>query len=266
MEIDRLSDILTWNPPPIKQIISGGILTPKSRLILFGMYDSFKTLTGMHMAFCLASGKPWFGYTTTATTVLLSQFEVPKAENRIRLDKYSKGNNLCPHDLWLCHGVGIKLDRDFNLRALEQHLDRIHPEVLILDPIYKILGGDIKNSVDVSRLLDNLDYILDKHNLALVLIGHTKKLNPDMVWDWGQELMGSSYFQDWADTAIYISRDKSSDTITLNPVRARRAEKKLSPTSCRISTVDFTFTSCQANQSVIDQVVEQMKKGVIDVK
>src|SRR5205085_780506 len=78
---------------------------------------------------------------------------------------------------------------------------------LILDPFYRLYSGDISDNFQITGLLDRLDDLADKFKVALVMIGHTRKLNqldPEQTRDWGQELIGGSYIMDCVDTALAV--------------------------------------------------------------
>ena len=243
MKPETLKEILEWKPPNTTPIISDGILLPKSKLILFGMWGSLKSMTAMHTAFCIASGKDWFGFKTKKTTTLLIQLEIPKAEYRNRLIKYIRGNSVTPDNLWLVNESIIKLDRDYGFRQLEQVISLIHPGLIIIDPIYRILSGDITRGYDVGQLLDNLEHTMINDGVSYMLVGHTKKFIPELVWNWGQELIGSSYFQDWTHTAIYLEREANTYNINLKFVKADLADRILPDKKVSIDRDTLRFTS-----------------------
>ena len=245
MHPESVAELLLWTPPPSRPVIADGVLEEQSRLILFGMWDSLKSMVAMHTGFCIATGKPWLGYKTTTNPTLIVQLELPKVQNWKRIVKYCTGNHVAPKNLYFIHDFQLKLDKDYSMKSLEQAILSTGARVLIVDPIYKVLSGDISSSTDVLRFLDNMDGLIIKYGLTIILVGHTKKFTPDQVWNWGQELMGSSYFQNWTDTAVYLERklgvEEERKEVVLQFVKTRLAEETIKPINLVVDTYDLTF-------------------------
>ena len=89
MAIENLSELEHWQPPNRgNSIISDGILDPGTAMLLFGPPKSWKSMASLNLAFCIASGLPWFGYSTTQSVVLIFQAELPKAVFKKRVMKF----------------------------------------------------------------------------------------------------------------------------------------------------------------------------------
>jgi len=109
---ESLSDFLAWKPPVVQQLISNGILIPQGKIILFGPYKSWKSMTAIDLAFKLSSGQPWLGFNTHMSTVLVIQLEIPKAAYQQRVIKYTFGNKLNPsNNLFFMTTRHLKLDK-----------------------------------------------------------------------------------------------------------------------------------------------------------
>ena len=89
MAIENLSELERWQPPNRgNSIISDGILDPGTAMLLFGPPKSWKSMASLNLGFCIASGLPWFGYSTTQSVVLIFQAELPKAVFKKRVMKF----------------------------------------------------------------------------------------------------------------------------------------------------------------------------------
>jgi len=89
MAIENLSELERWQPPNRgNSIISDGILDPGTAMLLFGPPKSWKSMASLNLAFSIASGLPWFGYSTTQSVVLIFQAELPKAVFKKRVMKF----------------------------------------------------------------------------------------------------------------------------------------------------------------------------------
>lgn len=209
MPVETIAELVAWQPESIQSIISDGLLPKGGKLIFFGPMKSWKSMLAMNLSSSIALGESFMGFDCAQQSVMLLQLEIGRAQYRERIIKYLAGRGLAPDDL---SGVKIwstyhlKLDRDHGRNVLERELVAHMPDVLIIDPVYKILTGRVTDSYDVSRLLDNMDLMIDRYGISLVLIHHSRQAILDSsgkVVDRGiEELMGSTYFGNWADSII----------------------------------------------------------------
>lgn len=212
MTIENIEELIAWQPPLQREIISGGILLPETCMIIFGPAKSWKSILALHTANCIATGKDWFGFTTAKSAVFKYQVEIPKALERKRIVKYMNGDR--PKGMLFKTAPYAKIDTGFGKGNLEKDI-MIAKErcpsphlVLILDPVYLLISGHISDDYDIKRLLDNLNEVKAKHSLSLILIHHSHKTRVDssgQIIDLGsEEIMGSSYFNNWADTMVKL--------------------------------------------------------------
>jgi RecA-family ATPase len=111
------------------------------------------------------------------------------------------------------------------------------PLVVILDPLYMIVGGNPNDNSDMKRLFDNIDLATSHYNtkgfyLSFIIVHHKKK--PDMD-NTGHEVNGGSNdqsgtrdFQKWVDTVIRLD---------LNAINHKRVKFKF--TKHRNAEVDL---------------------------
>ena len=228
MKAESLQDLIAWTPPEQKWIIKH-LLVPKARLIIFGQWGSFKSMLAIHTLFCVGTGRTWITSPTARCTVLLLQAEIPKIMHVERVLKYAKSHNLYPEGLWFMTEQDIKLDTPQGIAKLDSILTVVKPGLLIIDPIYRFLSGDITSNWQVDKLLSAIDSLANKHNFGTILISHTRK--PVQMVDgqantinWGHELIGASYFQDWTDSAMAVEPVPMVDTIRLHFTKHRLSE------------------------------------------
>ena len=191
MKPESLGDFLAWRPPFITQLIGNGILIPQGKIILFGPYKSWKSMTAIDLAFKLSnakaqvmidafqdflhsvtaidlafklsSGKPWLGFKTTLSTVLVIQLEIPKTEYQKRVNKYCFGNKLSPlNNLFFVTIRNLKLDKGWGVEMLNQWITETKAQVVIIDPIYKVVSGHLTSifTPQISQTLFGLGLLL----------------------------------------------------------------------------------------------------------
>jgi RecA-family ATPase len=253
MEVESLRQLMDWQPPNVETIISGGLLLPQTRLVIFGQWKSWKSMTALHTSFCLASGAKWFGFDTKESTLLSLQLEIPKAEFRKRVIKYASGHNLYPTNLWFITEHYLKLDRDWGFQALDRAVAMVQPDIVVIDPLYKVLTGHISDPRDMMGLLDNFDRLIAKYNVALIIVTHTRKPGTDEeghVIDRGaEEMMGSSFLPNWCDTAVGVRRvSEHSDDIEVSFPLTRNSEEELKPMLIHINRNNLKFERISLHQ------------------
>lgn len=233
VEPETLEQILARPPAKHNPIVGAGILHERTKMIIYGRYKHLKSMLGLDMAFALASGHNWIGFDTRpeGSRVFYLQLEIPYQLLRVRLAKTWKGRQdhqqLMSHEnlvLWTQHF--LKLDMAAGMHMLDHYIGQHKPDVLVIDPLYKVLSGNMLLGIDVEKVLDNLDQMIAKYGLSIVIIAHTRKGIMDMH-EWGSDdLIGSSILSAWADTVIKVER-RGEDRLAVKFDVVRHAEVEL---------------------------------------
>jgi len=239
MEVLSLKELAAWKPPDILFVIGNRLLPKQGRMIFFGPRKSWKSMLAMNLAFSLAQGEPFLGFDCLQQKVLLIQLELSKALYRERVMKYLTGHKLTASQvpgLDILSTYYLKLDRPAGSSFLDRTVGEHEPEILIVDPVYKVLSGDVVRSYDVLKLMDNLDMVIQRYKIGVILIHHARQSLVDSSGqeiDRGvEELMGSSYFGNWPDSIIKmrkIREGKKYDWVQLNFAALRHAEEPIAP-------------------------------------
>ena len=248
MKPESLGDFLAWKPPHITQIIGNGLLIPQGKMIIFGPYKSWKSMTAIDLAFKLSTGNPWLGFKTTLSTVLVIQLEIPKAEYQKRVNKYCFGNQLSPlNNLFLVSIRNLKLDKGWGIALLEQWIAETKANIVIVDPIFKVSSGRLTDEYDVRQLEDRLDDVIERHKVSFVLIHHEGK---DWVidgerYDRGADAsFGSVFFGAWVDSHIELRAEaEGSNKVVMRFPLLRLAEDEIKPIRIEINRSNLVFTN-----------------------
>jgi len=232
-EPETLEEILARTPNHPNSLVGSGILYEKTKMVMYGRYKALKSMLGLDLAFALASGHDWVGFHTqpTGARVFYLQLEIPYGLLRKRLAKTWKEREphqqLMDHEnlrFWTQHF--LKIDQSAGMHLLNHYVEQHKPDVLIIDPLYKVLTGNLLAQVDVQRVLDNIDILIARHGLSVVIVAHTRKGMTDMG-EWGSDdLIGSSILSAWADTIIKVER-RGNDRLAVKFDVARHAEQEL---------------------------------------
>ncbi len=172
---DLINDASASPPPEIIQ----GLLHQGSKAVLASGSKARKTWILMDLALCVSSGSPFWDLPTVQGRVLYINFEIQRAFFKSRLVK-------------LCEARGIQERRNFdvwNLRGHAAHLGILMPKiiervkqrgysVILVDPIYKGLGGRDENSAgDMGQLCNELEALSVQTGAAVVFAAHFTKGN-----------------------------------------------------------------------------------------
>jgi hypothetical protein len=230
VKAQNLTELIAWKPPIKRYIIDHDVLVPQTKLIIFGKPETWKSMLVMHTAFCIATGRDWFGYKTTKSfPIYILQIEIPKHKYRERVIKYTNGNEIYNDDIWFNSEFYIKLDRGYGVDYLDKELSELQPQILIVDPVFKVVSGRLTDESDVRQFQDKMDMLIDKYKLSLILVHHDRKdiLVEGKPYHTPEDIFGSM-FLNWCDTAIRTSNTNSNE-VTLSFEKVRHAEEELKP-------------------------------------
>ena len=242
--IDNESQLISWQPPYRPDaIIEEGILLPGTVMMLFGAAGTWKTMNTLHLAYCIASGLPWFGFKTAPSTLLSHQSELPKLLFKNRMVKYKHGNRVTSSNVFFITSPDdVLLDTTFGLGELTKNVEELQrrandpklPIVIILDPLMLYMGGHISDEYDVKKFQRNVNSLRRKYNATFIIIHHARLTRTDasgQVIDLGaEEAMGSSYWNNWLDTMVRIkvaNPFSGSDIVQMDFGKTRNAQNFL---------------------------------------
>jgi hypothetical protein len=218
------------------------IWTADSHGLIAGEPKTNKTTVALALALSVASGKPFLGQYPVGVTgpVLMVQEEnapwmmqdrlrklasyyglLGKSEAHVRkasagaLGKVSVDLDF-PDDLplKLLNNYGFDLALEEHREMLEAEVEAWAPKLLVLDPLYLILGGTDENSSQSLRpFLQWLMQLRYKYGCAVMVVHHFRKQQiGGAVVRPGQRILGSSTLHGWVDSALYLSaRDEVRD-------------------------------------------------------
>jgi hypothetical protein len=176
-----------------------------------------KSFLALDLAVAVASGTP-----------CLRRFSVPKpgrvllyaAEDalhivRSRLEGICAATGIGLHDLdvHVITAATLRIDLAADRDRLERTVVELAPRLLVLDPFVRLHRIDENASGEVAPLLAYLREMQRRHNLAVLLVHHAKKSGGRLRA--GQALRGSSEFHAWGESNLYLRRDGSKLTLTV---------------------------------------------------
>ena len=150
-------------------------------------------------------------------------------------------------NLWVWTEPFLKLDTPVGIGTIKQYVEEIKPAVIMIDPIYKTLSGNILDPNHVRALCDNIDVMLSELEVSIVLAHHARKsaISEESDFDIGSDdMLGAAVFSYWADTVVKVVKtgEKGNEVgLTLNFDVIRHAEDIIEPREVIFDREDLLF-------------------------
>jgi RecA-family ATPase len=201
------------------EYIAGGILGKNQVMLLAAPAATYKSIIGMNMAHCLASGEKLFGRFSVPekNRVLYLDAEVGLHYFQQRLKKFYKDTNTIPSNIYLATkehpSTNFTIDNEFSLSNLNEEIERTQPNIIILDCLNPFLSDD-ETEQTFSKVAANVEYIQRRFaelELSFIVLHHMRKMGKDddpLSW---YNVRGSSKLTDWPATRVMVGKVKNKN-------------------------------------------------------
>jgi cobalamin biosynthesis Co2+ chelatase CbiK len=208
-DIDNAASLLADEQIQIPPEIIKGVLHQGSKAVLGSSSKACKTWILLDAALSVATGTPWFKWQTQKGRVLFINFEIPRAFIRKRIQVLCEKKGIADAsnlDVWNLRGQAAplgKLESELVSRIKDQGYS-----LVIIDPIYKALGGRDENSAgDISELCNELERIAVQTGAAVLYAAHFSKGNQAKK-ETIDRIGGSGVYGRDPDTIITLTKHK----------------------------------------------------------
>ena len=213
---------------PGEYAIDGHLPRP-ARVILAGPPESGKTWDLLHIALCLASGKPYmsrFATTQNGGVLIIDQESGPeRLRNRLSRMALGLGLRLADLPIWVASMKGIRLDTREGLEAVRRAAGEHSASFLGIDSLIRIHQGRENTSEDMARLFHGLDKLGDLIKLFCI-VAHSKKPQPGFFYeDKLQLIRGSTDITAWIDVGYFFEQRRG--VYVCETVKFRDAQRPL---------------------------------------
>ena len=145
------------------------------KVVIIGQSKTRKSFFALQLSLTLSSGRGFLGFISTEKKkVLLVQSEIKKDRYHSRCVRMAERLNIEPDELselLIVNTRGAPSQQLLIERQVEEH----KPDVVIIDPFYKLISGDESKSEDVKPILRFFDTLAEKSGAAIVYVHHDKK-------------------------------------------------------------------------------------------
>jgi len=220
------------DPPQLAEELIAGILRVGNKMIITGDSKSGKTCLTQELAIDIAEGRPWLNkYKCMKGKVLYLNFEVQEASmfNRFRLiyDHIGGCRERDNLHIWDLRGFACPL-KEISSKVIARCRDE-HYVAIILDPIYKIQGGDENSASDIAKFCNEMDHIARETGASVIYNHHHAKgsQGEKKAIDRGS---GSGVFARDPDAIIDLSilaLDKDTEHLVAARLKSREVPMKM---------------------------------------
>ena len=202
-------------PPEIIE----GILHQGSKGELGGGSKTFKTWTLLQMGTCVSHGIPWLGHNTHCGKVLFINFELPRWSIRHRVRHICDALGVAyPSNLKLLNLRGYAADAHVILPRIAKEIHKHGFTLVIIDPLYKILGDREENaSKDMADLMLAIERLAVDLNAAVFFGAHFSK-GKQSLKEAMDRISGSGVLSRDPDTIITMTQHEEDEAYTVDMI------------------------------------------------
>lgn len=186
---DTLPPITDWlsikdNLPPLEAEVIPGVLRQGHKMMVAAASKAGKSFLMIELAVALSEGLSWLGFKCRKSRVLYVNFEIAAPSFAHRVDDVFKayGCEASGHNLqvWNLRGKSMSMasndkKKGFDNRLIQRVVRDGHYDVIIIDPIYKVLDGDENSAADIRSFCNSLDLICERTNCCAIYVHHHSK-------------------------------------------------------------------------------------------
>jgi AAA domain len=205
-------------PPPMPPVLLAGILYRGGTVMFSGPSKAHKTYTALAMGLCVASGRDWLGFKTTAAPVLYLNLELPDfaAQKRIA-DICQRLRIEHPVTFHLWNLRGKRVTEETLRRELPRRIKQLAAGLVMIDPHYKVssASGAEENSNDSQgRLLSDLETICTPNGAALAVCHHFAKGDAS-ARNSIDRASGGGVLARWGDVIMTLTPHEEEEAMTV---------------------------------------------------
>jgi AAA domain/DnaB-like helicase N terminal domain len=213
-----MSDVLS-KPIALPDDVIEGVLHRGAKMVLGGGSKSFKTWSLIDLVASVTTGSLWLcKFPTKRGRVLYINLELQEGwfSKRVRdvCDAQQTTLERGMFTVWNLRGYAADLSK--LLPRLLRAIRRDQYVLIVLDPIYKLLGGRDENKAgDIASLLNEIELLAVKTGAAVAFGAHFSKGNQSQK-DSMDRIGGSGVFARDPDTILTFTRHDETDCFTVD--------------------------------------------------
>lgn len=168
---------LLAEPQPVPPQVIDGVLYKGGKMVVGGTSKGRKTWSLMDLAAAMASGGKWWGFQVNLGNVLYVNFELQEFLFRQRMEAILKARRLKEADrLHVLNLRGHAADMKVLRPVIEDAIGQQDFDMLIFDPVYKLLGNRSENDAgEMADLMNEFEALAVGSGAATLFAHHFAK-------------------------------------------------------------------------------------------
>jgi RecA-family ATPase len=203
--------------PPEQRFLIDTLWADSGVGVIGGTPKSCKSWLGLEMAVSVASGQPCLGRFAVRkpgpALIYLAEDGLEIVRDRLDALCQHHGIEIDTLDVRVIVTPSLRLDLECDSQRLYATIARHQPRLLVLDPLVRLHHADENSAQEISRLLAGLRTLQRKHQVAIVLVHHTRKAIRGRQP--GQSLRGSGDLHAWGDSNLYLRHQRDALELTV---------------------------------------------------
>lgn len=254
-DIKDAADLLV-NPPSLPPEVVEGVLHQCCKVVIGGGSKTNKTWIFCDLAVSVASGEPWLRHSVTRGRVLFVNLEIHEAFFTQRLNAVAEAKRCTIERGWLdtWNLRGKCADYQTTLPQIAERIRTVGYSLVIIDPIYKLLGKADENAArDIGAMMNAIEALATSSGAAIAIAAHFSKGNQA-----GKEsidrISGSGVFARDPDTIITLTAHQEENAYTVDAIL--RNHKPIAP-----FVVRWLFPLMRRDDDLDPKALKQPKLG-----
>lgn len=263
------ADQFLQQPLPLPKELVSGLLHERSKLLITGASKTFKSWSLIDLAVSVSCGSDFWGFPTSQGRTLFCNFEIRPEffQRRIKDVQGAKQLESTPDlDVWNLRGHSHTADAHSLLEEMMETLStRDHYSLIILDPIYKLLGDRDENSArDIGDLMGAIEHLSETTGSAVAISHHHSKGNQGNRASIDRS-SGSGVFARDPDAILDLSRSVTEGHFTVTttlrdlPPISKFWLNWNYPRMIRSDTKGSTEVKEKGKSDVVEEILELLK-------
>lgn len=175
------ADLLVSTPPEPDQIMAD-TFDVGDKIALIASSKLKKTFFLLQLLLCLAAGKPFFNWRIPKPRRILHvQFEIQDHHFHRRVKRMAKALGITSADLGdkfhILNARGLGIAGPEGIKKIGIMANKIKPEIISFDPLYKIATGAENTVEDLKGILNSFDVLAKTTGAAIFYVHHDAKGN-----------------------------------------------------------------------------------------
>ncbi len=212
-----LPQMMTHNNDPMPKQVIEGVLHKGSKMIISGSSKAGKTLSLLHLGLAAANGSTWLGHRTATSKVIYLDFELKKRIASRRIAEMVNANpqyNPSNPNFLYCSLRGQSRTLEDLVHHIED-LENYQPDLVIVDPFYKLAtGADENDAGAISEVVNRMEKFSERLDCSFVYAHHFSKGNKSDT-DHIDRASGSGVFARDPDAILTLTPHEEEDHLVL---------------------------------------------------